>query len=200
MENKTLEEVAKELLSFPGKVKGEVFRTHSEYIKKKEGEKGLKIMEDKMAELGAPINFSEIKSFEWVKEGVSSLYIVAAKEVFNWTDEDVFEMGRFAPKVSFIIKVIIQYFSSVEMVFKEAAKYWDKHFDFGSLEPVEFDKEKKKILLRINGFKTHPTVCIFHAGYFKGVTEFTVKSSNINVKEVKCMHGGDSCHEYLITW
>ncbi len=200
MENETLQEVAEKLLSHPGKVRGEVFRTHAEYIKFREGEEGLKKLEEKMEELGAPINFEETKSFEWVREGVSSLSIITAKEIFNWTDEDVFEMGRYAPKASFIIKVLIRYFVSTKKVFEEASKYWDKHFDFGSLEPVEYNEEKGIIRLIIRGFKTHPITCIFHAGYFKGVTEFTVKSNKINVEEVKCIHKGDDFHEYLITW
>ncbi len=200
MENKTLQEIAKELLAHPGKVKGEVFRTHAEYIRLREGEEGLKRLEEKMAELGAPINFKETKPFEWVREGVSSLSIVTAKEIFNWTDKDVFEMGRYAPKASFIIKVLIRYFVSTKKIFEEASKYWDKHFNFGSLEPVEYNEEEGKLRLRVKGFKTHPTVCIFHAGYFKGVTEFTVKTKNIDVEEVKCAHRGDDYHEFLITW
>ncbi len=201
MENKTLQEVAKELIDFPGKTKGEVFHTHAEYIKHKEGEEGLKRVEDKMAELGAPIRFNEVKPFQWIGEGVSSLTIIVAKEVFNWTDEDVFEMGRFAPKVSFIIRVLIQ-FSSTEKVFKEASKYWKRHFDFGSLEPVEFNEEDGYILMRadVGNLKTHPLICIFLGGYFKGIAGLIVKSDKINVKEVSCVHRGDAYHDYLITW
>ncbi len=200
MEDKTLEEIAKELLAYPGMVRGEIFRTHAEYIKLREGEEGLRRLKEKMKELGAPINFSETKPFEWVREGVSSLSIVTAKEIFNWTEKDVFEMGRYAPKVSFIIKLFVRYLVSPKKVFEEASKYWDKHFNFGSLEPVEYNEEKGIIRLRVRGYKTHPTLCIFHAGFFKGIIEFTIKSNKLDIKEVKCMHKGDDFHEYLITW
>jgi len=200
MTEETLEETVKRLRDFPGNVKGEVFRTHADYIRKKEGEQGLKKLEERMKELGAPINFDEIKSFEWISEGMSSLTIVVAKDTFGWSDEDVFEMGRFAPKTSFIIKVMIQYLVSMDRLFGQAEKYWGKHYDFGSVEKVEYDKENKKVVVREKDFKTHPTVCIYHAGYYQGLAEFAIKSDKISVKETACAHKGADYNEFTITW
>jgi hypothetical protein len=195
----TLQETADRLKNFPGKVKGEVFRTHADYIRQKEGEDGVRRVEEKMAELGTPILFEEINPFEWISEGMSSLTIVVTKEVFNWTEDDVFEMGRFAPKFSFIIKVMIQYLVSIESLLKNAAKYWNKHFDFGSVE-VESDTENKKAVVRERGFNTHPLVCLYHAGYFKGLCEFAIKSKNITVTETACTHKGAEYNEFSIKW
>jgi hypothetical protein len=199
MENETLEQTAQRLKEFPGNVKGEVFRVHADYIRHKEGEEGVKKVEEKMSKLGMPIAFSEIKPFEWYNEGLSSLTIVVAKEIFNWTEEDVFEMGRFAPKFSFLIKVMIQYLVSIETILKNAAKYWDKHFDFGSIE-TEFNIEEGRAIVRERSFKTHPLVCIYHCGYFKGLCEFALKDQTITVKETACLHEGAEYNEYLITW
>ncbi len=113
MKNKTLQEVADELVNFSGKVKGEVFRNHAEYIKYKEGDEGLKKVEDKMASLGAPVKLMEMNSMTWYSEGLSSLVIIVAKEVFNWTEEDIFEWGRFRTKVSFIMKTMTRMFLSI---------------------------------------------------------------------------------------
>ncbi len=195
----TLQETADRLKNFPGKVKGEVFRTHADYIRQKEGEDGVRRVEEKMAELGAPILFEEMKPFEWISEGMSSLTIVVAKEVFNWTEEDIFEMGRFAPKFSFIIKVMIQYLVSIESLLNNAAKYWNKHFDFGSIE-VDSDTENKKATVRERGLDTHPLVCLYHAGYFKGLCEFAIKSKNITVTETACTHKGAEYNEFVIQW
>ncbi len=195
----TLQETADRLKNFPGKVKGEVFRTHADYIRQKEGEDGVIRVEEKMAELGTPILFEDIKPFEWISEGMSSLTIVVAKEVLNWTEEDVFEMGRFAPKFSFIIKVMIQYLVSVESLLNNAAKYWNKHFDFGSIE-TEFNIEDKKAIVRERGLNTHPLVCLYHAGYFKGLCEFAIKSKNITVTETACTHTGAEYNEFVIKW
>ncbi len=196
----TLQQTADRLKHFPGNVKGEVFRVHAEYIKHKEGEEGVKKIEEKMAELGAPIKFDEIKPFEWISEGMSSLTIIVAKEIFSWTEEDVFEMGRFAPRFSFIIKILIQYITGAETIIKNIPKYWNKHYDFGSMEVVDFKKEEKKVILRERGVDTHPLICIYHAGYFKGLGDLAVKSSNISIKETACVHKDNDYNEFVIEW
>ncbi len=196
MTKEELLEVANNLKIFKGNVKGEVFRTHADFIRSREGDEGIKKVEEKMTELGVPINFSNIKSFDWFSEGLSSLTIVVAKEVFNWADEDVFEMGRFAPKFSFIIKVMIQYLASVDIILENAEKYWNKHFDFGRIE-THVDKEKKEIIIREYDFNPHPTACIYHAGYFKGLCEFAIKSENI---KAEYSYQKDGYNEYIISW
>ncbi len=196
----TLKETAERLKEVKGNVKGEAFRTHADYIKYKEGEEGIKRVEEKMKELGIPITFKEIKSFEWVNEGTSVLVILVAKEIFNWTEKDVFEMGRFAPRFSFILKVLAQYLVSVEMLFKNVEKYWYKNYDFGKIENVSYNKEKKEIVIREKEIKTHPIGCIYHAGYAKGLCEFALKSENITVEETACIHRGSEYHEFVIRW
>ena len=197
MEN--LQETVERLKSFQGNVKGEVFRTHADYIRSKQGEEGLKTLEERMNQLGAPINFKEVKSFEWVNEGLSSLVLVVAKDTFNWTDEDIIEMGRFATKFSFIIKVMIQYLVSVEALLKNAAKYWDKHFDFGSLE-TEYDKENNLVTITEKGDTPHKLSCLYHKGYFQGLLEFVVKGKEVSVKEIECIHEGGEYNRFLIKW
>lgn len=196
MTEEELQQIAKKLKKFTGNVRSEVFRTHANYIKYREGENGIKKIEEKMLELGAPVNFSEIRSFDWMSEGLSSLTIIVAKEIFNWTEEDIFEMGRFAPKFSFIIKVMIHYLVSVEAIIENTEKYWDKHFDFGHIEAV-VENENKKIVIKEYGFNTHPLACIYHAGYFKGLCEFAIKSGNIKVDYI---YQKDGHNKYTISW
>jgi len=45
---KSLKEVADELMKKEGDVKGEVFRTHAAYIRYREGEEGVKKVEEKI--------------------------------------------------------------------------------------------------------------------------------------------------------
>jgi len=200
MTGETLEETVKRLKDFQGNVRGEVLRIHAAYIKKKEGEQGLKRLEERMRELGAPIKYDELESFQWISEGMSALTIVVAKDTFGWSDEDVFEMGRFAPKTSFIIKMLIQYLVSIDRLFDQAEKYWEKHYDFGSLERVEYDEKNKKVVIRERGLKTHPTVCICHAGYYQSLAEFAVKSNKVSVEETACVHEGADYNEFTINW
>ncbi len=196
----TLQQTADRLRHFPGNVKGEVFRTHAEYIKHKEGEDGVRRVEETMNALGVPIKFSDVKPFAWVNEGFSSLTIVVAKEIFEWSDEDVFEMGRFAVKFSFIIKVMIQYLVSIEVLLKNAEKYWSKHFDFGSIEASFVPGENQAIIRERGPVTPHPVTCIYHAGYFTGLCEFAVKGGKVEVEETACVHDGAEYHEFLIKW
>jgi len=200
MEEETLQQSADRLKNFQGNVKGEVFRTHAEYIRQKEGEEGIKKVEKRMEEIGAPLAINKVESFGWISEGMSSLTILTAKEVFSWTDEDVFQMGRFAPRFSFIIKVMIRYLSSLETLIKNIENYWNKHYDFGSLELVEINETEKRAVIREKGVDTHPTICIYHAGYFKGICEFVLTSKNITIEETSCVHEGSEYNEFLITW
>ncbi len=201
MENRTLKEVAEELKeNNKGMVKGEVIRVEKDYIVYKKGEVGLSEVKDKLSELGVEIDFEKIKSASWEEEWKNSLFVLVCKEVFDWTEEDIFEMGRFSPRASFFIKTIVQHLRSLDVVFNNAGKYWDKHHDFGELEAVEINHEEKYLILRKKGFYTHPVMCVYHAGYFLGIAEFVLGKGSAKIEETKCMHKGDPYHEYKIIW
>ncbi len=199
-EEKSLEEVVAELKQIDGNVKAEIILVQRDYILYKEGEEGLKRLKERMKELGADISFEEIKASSWEKEWKNSLMMVVAKEVFNWTEEDVFEMGRYSPRASFFIKMMMQYVVSLDILFNNAGVYWKKQQDFGEVESTELNKEERYAVVRIKNFHTHPLMCIYHAGYFKGALEFVTKSKGVTVEETECTHRGGRYHEYLIKW
>jgi predicted hydrocarbon binding protein len=199
-EEKSLEEVAAELKQIDGNVKAEVILVQRDYILYKEGEEGLKRLEEKMDGLGADLSFEKIKASSWEKEWKNSLMTVVAKEIFNWKEEDIFEMGRYSPRASFFIKMMMQYVVSLDVLFNSANIYWKKQQDFGEVESVELNKEERYSVVRIKNFHTHPLLCIYHAGYFKGALEFVTKSKGVTVEEVECTHRGGRYHEYLIKW
>jgi predicted hydrocarbon binding protein len=199
-EEKSLEEVAEDLKKIEGHVKAEVILVQRDYILSKEGEEGLKRLKEKMNELGADLSFEKIKSSSWEKEWKNSLMTVVAKEIFNWTDEDVFEMGRYSPRASFFIKMMMQYVVSLDVLFNSANIYWKKQQDFGEIESVEINKDERYAIVRIKNFHTHPLLCIYHAGYFKGAVEFVTKSKGVTVEETECTHKGGRYHEFLVKW
>ena len=183
-----------------GNARGAVFQTHATFIRRKKGEEGLKAVEKKMAELGYPINFKKIKAVGWYPEALSCLIILVARDLFNWTEKDIFEMGYSAPRYSFIARTLMTYFLSLKRFLVEVPRYWKKHLDFGELEVVEFNEEKKYIILREKGYEFHPLICVYHAGYYQGITEYVVKSEKISIEETKCVFKGDPYHEYVIRW
>ena len=105
----TKEELDK-IMQIKGNVRGAIFQTHAVYIRLKKGDEGVKMVEEKLKELGHPLKFEEVKPLDWYPEAISILIMVVIKEIFNWTDKDIFEMGNMAPKSSFIVRLVIKHF------------------------------------------------------------------------------------------
>jgi len=188
------------IIQIKGNVRGAILQSHATFIQNKKGVEGLRAVEEKMAELGYPINLKQIKPGEWYPEALSVLVILTAKDLFGWTEKDIFEMGSLAPKHTFISRILMRYFISMERFMLEVPKHWKKHVDIGELEVVQFDEEKKYIILREKDFKFHPILCIYHAGYYRGITDFIIKSQKISIEEVRCVFKGDPYNEYVIKW
>lgn len=201
MEKETItKELTEELMRIEGNVKGEVIRINFLYIREKKGEKGVELVEERLKELGYPIKAERIKTFAWYPEALSVLLILVAKDIFQWQDSDIFDMGNSAPKYSFIVKLLIRYFVSPQKSFRESPRYWRKHFDFGELETIEFNEKEKYLILRVKGYAFHPTICFFHKGFFLKIGQFVINSEKLSIKETKCVYKGDPYHEYLISW
>jgi len=183
-----------------GNVRGEILRNIFTYILAKKGKEGVRTVEEKLKELGHSLKFEEIHFFEWYPNSLALLVMLVIKKVFNWSDSDFFNMGNSAPKFSFIIKMMMKYLISVQKVCLEAQKYWEKHFDFGELEPVTVNEKEKYIIVRVKGHKFISSVCAYNAGYFLRVLQFCVKSKNITINETKCMLRGAPYHEFVIKW
>lgn len=195
-----LKEEADKVMQLKGNLRGDGFYTHYNYIKHKKGEEGIRQVEEKMAELGYPFKFKELKPMGWYKNALSILILLVVKEIFNWTDDVIFDMGHSAPKYSFVVVLLTRYLISPRRGFEMSPKYWQKNFDVGMLEATEFNEKEKYILVRVKEYKTHPVTCIFHAGYFLRIAQFLIKNEKITIKETRCMFKGDPYHEYLINW
>ncbi len=200
MEDFDLKKEADILMKIKGNVKGVVFQTHAAYIRQREGEKGLRMVEEKMKELGYPVKFDEIKTLKWYPETHTVLVILVARELFGWKDSDIFDMGNNAPKYSFIVRLLMKYFLSPKTTLEQSPKYWKKHYDFGELEVAQYNEKEKYMSVRVKGYKTHPVVCIFHKGYFLRLCQYVIKSKNITIEETKCAFRGDPYHEHVVRW
>lgn len=188
------------LMQIKGNVRGGVIQANVVFIREKVGIEKLKAIESKMAELGYPLDFSKIKIGEWYPEALSVLIILVAKDLFNWAEKDIFEMGNSAPKYSFISKIAMRYFLSLEKIIKEIPNYWKSHFDFGALKSSKWNEREKYLFLQEEGYRFHPLLCTYHAGYFLRIAQFAIKCQKITIEETKCMFKSDPYHEYLIRW
>jgi hypothetical protein len=192
-------EVAK-ILAIPGNVKGTIILTNLEYLKKKGGEGAVKKLKERIKELEIPIDLENVKHASMYPEAVSVLITLLIKEILNLDENGIFEMGGAAMKLSPITKILTKFFLSFDVVLKKASEYWKEYFDFGELEIVDYDKEKKYTIVRLKGYKFHPLLCVYHAGYFYKVARVALGSPKIIVEERKCTFRGDPFDEFYFSW
>lgn len=193
-------DVVKQLLAIPGNVKGTIILTNIEYIKRKWGEEAVLKLKERIKELEIPLDFGKIKHAEMYPEAISVLVVLLIKEVLNLKEQDIFEMGQAAMKLSPIVKILTKFFLSIDVVLEKAPEYWRQYFDFGEFEVVEYDKEKKYAIVRLKGYKFHPLLCFYHMGYFYQVAKIASGAKRVTVEETKCVFRGDPFHEYYFTW
>ena len=203
VEEKLTKELILKLMAIKGEARGATFKTDAEFVLQKEGEIGLKVLEERLTELGCPIKYKEIKSMAFYPLGLRMVSLLAIKEVFNFDEEKIKEMGQYAPKTSVIIKFMLRYFTfplPQKLFQREAPKGWRKHYTVGELIPVELNQEKKCFIVRLKDFDFHPLFCIYLKGYFLSVIKMLVRSSQITGEETQCTFKGDQYHEFQIKW
>ncbi len=197
---KVTKEEAQRLLKIPGNVKGAVILANLEYLRRHKGVEGEELLKQRLKELGVDVLPDKIRPMDLYPEGYSVLIILLIKEILGLDEKGVFEMGKSAPKLSFFIKLLTKYFASLKRCFEEAPKYWDRHFDFGKLEPVELNEKEKYVIIRVKGYKFHPIMCHYHKGYFLQIAQLALGKRSAKIEETKCVFRGDPYHEYLIKW
>lgn len=191
-------EEAKKIMETKGQVKGAVFQTDAEYIKRKWGPEGLKKVEGKMRDMGYPIVYERAKAMEWYPLGLRLLSLLATKESFNLNDKDINHMGNTAPKLSFIIKLILKSFVSVEVAFARAPDMWTKHYSVGKLES-EFHGKEKYGWIFLNEIELHPIFRRYLEGYFRRIAQFALGEDADCVTPDK-PPSGDKQHVFKIIW
>ena len=194
-------EIIDKLMEIKGEARGVVLKTDEEYILKEKGKKGLEELEKRLEELGHPIKYDQIKTMDFYPVGLRVLSLLAIKEVFNFSDEEIRKMGTFATKMSLIIRLFTKYFLSIKrVVMKESPKMWSKHWTIGKLVPVKLDEKQKYAVIRVEEFDLHPLYCIYLEGYFAGIVQMLAKASKIDSRETKCSFKGDPYHEFTVKW
>ncbi len=190
-----------QILKIKGKVRGAVFYTDAQYILEIKGEEGLRAVNSNIKKINLPISYGpEIKITDWYPLSWRVLSLLIIKDTFKWQDKDIVTMGEVAPKHSFIVKILLRYFISLEKTFSEASKYWEKHYSTGKLVASKIDIENKHLVIQLYDFKIHEIMCIYFLGYFRTIANLVVKTNKMTIKEIKCMFNSDVCHEYDIKW
>lgn len=154
-------------------VKGAAFKEDFEYITKKQGQDGLKLLEKRLRKMGHPYPLTRVEDMQVYPIEYRVDFLKALKDEFGWSDKQVFNMARKAPRVNSAMKFFVRYLVSLEMAFRSAGKYWDNYFTAGRLEPLDFDKQKKHVKLVLHDFPVDDILYNQLSGYFCGVMDLT---------------------------
>lgn len=193
-------ESAKELLEIKGEVRGTAIKSDWDFILKNEGEEVLKKLEKRMAELGCPIKYNEIKSGNFYPIGYDVISVQLIKELFGYKDKELEELGAAQFKSSIFLKIIGKYFVNLSLFVREASKAWHRYYTVGNLEIVELNEKEKYMIFALKDFKIHPDLCIALKGSFiKGLKLITL-SNSVSCQETKCVFKGDDFCQFLIKW
>src|SRR3989344_5526915 len=108
-------ELAQKIMETKGEARGTALKTDSDFVLREKGEEGLMAVEKTLKELGFPIKYKEINTMEFYPIGLRIISILAIKETFVLSYEQIEEMGQSAPKVSLIVKLFLKYFLILSM-------------------------------------------------------------------------------------
>lgn len=183
-----------ELMKIGGEVRGAVFQTDARYVLEKEGEAGLKKLESAVKSLGYNINYRSGKATDWHQVGLRIISLLLIKDTFGWSDAEIREMGKTAPKFSFLVKFIFKLFAPLKKLVKEIPNDWKEHYTIGRMEVVKFDEENKELIIHVKDFKAHPIFCKYLEGYIERVLLFV--EQEVVTKTTRC----DPYYEYISTW
>ncbi len=188
-----------EFMKIKGEIRWSAIKTEAEFVLAKQGEDGLVKLEKTIAELGYPLKYRKERVMDFYPLGLEAINLTVIERLFNYTEKDFQEMGRFEAKASLIIRLFIRYFVSIDNVIKEVPKMWRKNYTVGDLSVTDFNKEEKHISVRLENFSLTPIVCENLKGFFSSILQM-VLGKKVTCEETKCVHKNDEYHEFLLSW
>ncbi|MBI5699470.1 hypothetical protein HZC35_04065 [Candidatus Saganbacteria bacterium] len=186
------------LLAIQGRVKGVVFETDCEYVNKKWGPKGVMLVEQTLRESGCNLEYAKVRALNWYPVGLRAASLLAIKEQFNLTDEDLKIMGNTAPKFSFIVKLMMKFFLSPKMTIEHSPDFWKKHYEAGRME-TEYHGDEQYALVKLFDFDLHPVVCRYLEGYFQRIMLYST-GKEVKSSEIECAFNGKAAHVFKLSW
>lgn len=189
---------AQELMKLKGTVRGVAFRIDYDNINTLFGKDQVKKVENYIKNLGVEINYESFKNTALYPVGLRFISLIAIKDLFKLTDNDIRKMGFNAPRVSFIVKLFTRAFLSVDALLNRANIIWQKHFN-GSLRVIKYSKQKKYITAQLEDFISHPVFCKYLKGYFESIVQLTLPNNKVTAKEVLC-DNKKGIHRFKLTW
>ncbi len=199
MEEQITKEALEKLAGVEGESRGTSFKADGDFILKEKGEEGLLRLEERMAELGYPIKYKEMKATDFFPSGLRGVELLVIRELFNFTKEDFAQMGIFQTKISLILKLFMKFFVSLDVLSKKVPEMWRRYYTVGDLKVIEINTAEKYLILTLSNFALHPFHCQLLEGYFANTVKM-VMGVPVTCEETKCIFKGDSYHEFVAKW
>jgi len=201
MEKKLTEKLVQELMEFKGEIRGMDIIFDGEFVLKHNGKEGLKKVQEKLKEIGVPLEYKRLNPLSFCPGGLRVISLLAIQEALGYSDEKIEEMGKSAPKFSLIIKLFIKYFTSLrKFFFNQAPRIWKEYWTVGEFVPLELNEQEKFAIFRYQGVNLHPIYCTYLKGYFATVCQLVTGAKKVECKETKCVFRGDQFHEFFLKW
>lgn len=143
MQETITKEKAQELMAIKGETRGLSIKGDIEYVRYKFGEEGVDRIEAEMKRLGSPIDYEKMKQMDFYPVGLEALTIAVMKKIFNFNEKNYYEMSAFNSKLSFIVRLFMRYFVSLEVLAKESEKLWKKYYTVSEFKVLDIDKDKR---------------------------------------------------------
>ncbi len=188
------------MLGFEGEARGVSLVTDARYIHRTAGEAGVKRVEAELRRLGCPLEYASIDEVEWYPIGWRLLSLHCIKDALGLDDEGVVAIADAAPRQSFIIRLMMQFFTSPTRFFQRFPDIWKKHFTVGRLEVPVVDERERFAIVRLFEFDLDPAQCLYLEGYLRRATTIMFPEREVEVLEQKCGFTGDGWHEYRVSW
>jgi hypothetical protein len=169
-------------------------------VKEKEGENGFNDLVKELAKYDFKLpDVKKLGPMEWAPRFLPRIFLIGAIYFFDWTEEEVFNMGKKFITYSKPIKIFMKWFSSTKSTIEKIAKDWNKYYTHGSASIKEFNENKKYSVLEIKDFDIHPLTIMYFEGIFTKILEIATGSKKVEVKEFE-NKDNHKYHKFKAKW
>ena len=187
-----------EIITSAARVRRVVLHTDTEYVRRHQGVEVLRLVEKETRETGYPIDYDNLKLWDWYPVALRAISLLAVKKVLNWDDEQLRGMGRSAPRYSIITRLMIRYFVSLSKLIEKVQTYWNKNYSAGSLTARLDDRS---VFICIEGCQIPRPLFPYLEGHFVGAMGMVIGNhEQIRLEETEWMHRDGKCFEFVLRW
>lgn len=195
------QEKAQKLAIIKGRTRGVVIKPDIQFILRERGQEGLDKVKTKMRELGTSLDLENLKTAEMYPLGIRTIFLLVAKQVLDFSDEDIKEMGKGVPKHSSIIRFFMRSFIlNRKRFFQKAPAFWERFVTIGKVKVSSFSEEEKRVVVQMKEFNVDPVFCPYIEGVFSSFVKIITGAKKIVSRETKCSFQGDDYHEFVLEW